>query len=368
MVTNYISDKINILKKEDFLKIFDVFINSEKYFKILFEKIKDYNIELSQEIIHNRIEMYFDDISKDNTTAKETYSKIIEIITNKKYLNNFDYNYLIYLFKKNNFKEGIEKLTLVNKSYKDLLTTYMENKENDKIIDLTIDFFSKDETLYLISLNYFSKIIEQNYLQKFLFKIIETRYSNSNNHYNNLLFAINIVDFISENNNNNISLDIISPFLNFVIEKENNLILEDKKICDDLEKNINDVDKEIFDIENNAMSFNLGKCNECWIDLEMPIVVFYCGHCFHERCFNYYCKNKKDAKCPKCEGLKSSIINDRERNEKLYKKLNNEEVLNKELEQRCNEIEFLKKLYGKGFFDFIDEKDNKKNNNKNKIK
>ena len=79
-------------------------------------------------MINKRIELYIQD------SLEENKNNILQIIRDEKFVEKYDTQYLIMLFKYYNFKEGLEVLYEVNKINQELLRTYIENKEYKKII------------------------------------------------------------------------------------------------------------------------------------------------------------------------------------------------------------------------------------------
>ena len=69
-VINFIEKNINILSKNDIIKLIQTFITNDKYFKTLFEKMDSYGIEFSKEMIHRRIELYLEENDNINDNNK----------------------------------------------------------------------------------------------------------------------------------------------------------------------------------------------------------------------------------------------------------------------------------------------------------
>ena len=84
------------------MKLIDIFLDTDKFFKILFDKIPSYKLDYDKEMIHRRIQMYLDDLEFDK--KNESYKKkIIEIIKDEKCQGKYDSQYLIMLFKNKHF-------------------------------------------------------------------------------------------------------------------------------------------------------------------------------------------------------------------------------------------------------------------------
>ena len=49
-------------------------------------------------------------------------------------------------------------------------------------------------------------------------------------------------------------------------------------------KNIKTLRKNINELKTQAKNFNPKTCNHCKEGLNLPIIIFMCGHCYHESC------------------------------------------------------------------------------------
>ena len=127
IVSKFIEDNCSVIDRKDIIKLIDIFIDSDEYFKILFEKMRKLNLDYELDIIHKRIELFF----SENT--ENSRNKIIEIIKNEKFVLKYDTQYLMMLFKYHNFKEGLEALCEVNKFNQELLNIYIEKKITKKL-------------------------------------------------------------------------------------------------------------------------------------------------------------------------------------------------------------------------------------------
>ena len=242
-VLKFIDNNKNNIDKKDIVKLIEIFMDTDKFFKDLFVKINSYNLEYNREMIHRRIQLYLDDIEKDK--KNEVYRKeIIEIIKNEKYIGKYDSQYLIMLFKNKNFLEGIEILSEIHKYNQDLLYIYMEKKEYDKIINLCKKYGGSELSFWGTSLNYFiskdnrqnlteeeTKIIN-NYLEIFLKDLLQSK----------IMYPINIMDLIYEKND-----DIPFYIINYLMIKS---LEKDIQSIESEEKNYNEYDKKINETVN----------------------------------------------------------------------------------------------------------------------
>lgn len=349
IVLKFIESNIKDLDKKDIVNIIEIFQDTDKFFKILFDKIPSYNLEYDKEMIHRRVQMYLDDLELDkkNETYKE---KIIEIIKDEKCQGKYDSQYLIMVFKNKHFLEGIELLSELYKYNQDILFIYMEKKQYDNIINLCSNFGASELSLWGSSLNYFinkenrknlnkEELNEINAkLAKFLDKLLESK----------IIEPINVLDIINEQNNE-IPFDILNEFLNKSLGEDINSIEEKQNNFNVYDKKINDTLGEIKELKTKAYTFNLVKCSDCNELLDLPWVAFKCGHGFHKSCLNS--TDTKDFECPKCKGKKDETLSVIQKYKEFFNTINTFDKLNKELELKENKIDFIFDLYGKGLFD-----------------
>ncbi|MBO7078372.1 MAG: hypothetical protein J6W64_01010, partial [Bacilli bacterium] len=90
------------------------------------------------------------------------------------------------------------------------------------------------------------------YLKKFLLKILEE----------NLMLPISVLQIINERNND-IPLEIISPFMEKALEKQVESLENSSKNIDMYTNQINETNKKITELNTNAIVFNLNLCDEC---------------------------------------------------------------------------------------------------------
>ena len=342
-IINFIEKNINLLNKNDIIKLIQIFIINDKYFKTLFEKMESYGIEFSKEMIHRRIELYLEEKDEENN------KKIIEMLGDNKFKDKYDIQYLIMLFKFKEFKQGIEFISkLINKK-QELLNIYMLNKEYQKIIDMCNISDESGISSIGIILNYFldkklrsqldeSGINEINeYLKKLLEKILK----------DNLLLPISVLNIINEKNNE-IPVEILNFFIEKSIEKQlDNLELSSKNI-NMFTNEINTLNSKMTEINTNAMNLTLNRCDECDLDISFPCRCYKCGHNYHPLCIN--ANVEPNVECPKCKKNKMKKIEELKNIENYGKFINNKINFEEEYEKSEDKIDFILSLYGKGLF------------------
>ena len=317
-VSSFIEGKKMYLEQKDIFKIIQIFMVSDKYFKIFFDKIETYGIEYDEKIIQRRIELFLEE--KD-----ENYKlNILKMLKDKKYMNKFNKEYLMILFKYNKFKEGINMLKEISNQKQDLIQFYIENKNYDKLIEIIDniilnnekieekninDKFNPDLSFIVIILKFFISQKNKNADKKLdvYIKNILNKISNSSE----LFFAHDFIKILYELNNE-FSLDDLNIYINNIINKENLSLSTALYHLKEINKSLEKTEKDIHSIKTEAIKFKLNKCNYCNMTINFPCVFFYCGHSFHQTCLNGIKNNINEIKeinndkikCPRCNKLK----------------------------------------------------------------
>ena len=317
-VSSFIEGKKMYLEQKDIFKIIQIFMVSDKYFKIFFDKIETYGIEYDEKIIQRRIELFLEE--KD-----ENYKlNILKMLKDKKYMNKFNKENLMILFKYNKFKEGINMLKEISNQKQDLIQFYIENKNYDKLIEIIDniilnnekieekninDKFNPDLSFIVIILKFFISQKNKNADKKvdIYIKNILNKISNSSE----LFFAHDFIKILYELNNE-FSLDDLNIYINNIINKENLSLSTALYHLKEINKSLEKTEKDIHSIKTEAIKFKLNKCNYCNMTINFPCVFFYCGHSFHQTCLNGIKNNINEIKeinndkikCPRCNKLK----------------------------------------------------------------
>ena len=350
-VIKFIENNKKDLEKNDIIKLIEKFLDSDKYFKSLFEFMNSYNLTYSKEMIHRRIQLYLEDLNIANK-KEEAKSKIISILKNEKYMQIYDIQYLLMLFKTNHFLEGTETILELNKFIQDLLSIYIQKNDFQKIINLCKNFGSKELSFWGTSLNYFlskdlRKIMTKEeiknlnkYFEEFLNELLNSK----------IMPAIDVLDMINEQNCD-IEFNVINKFLNNALNNELDSIENKKNIYNDYESEIKNICENIKELKTKASVFNPNKCCVCSSDIEIPYFSFFCGHSMHKSCLNL--NSKEDIiECPKCKDEKKAAFDDIQKLKKYERHLTSLEKLENVLERKENKIDFIYELYGKGLFNF----------------
>ena len=121
VISNLIEEIINIknknpnderLNKLNYEKIISIFISKESEDKLekLLDDIMEKDEDCPKQIILRRIELYVDKYTENKFDSAE---KIKKILTNDKFKDKLDKNYLLMLFKISGFNQGVTELSKI---------------------------------------------------------------------------------------------------------------------------------------------------------------------------------------------------------------------------------------------------------------
>ena len=304
--------------------------------------MNNYGLELDKNMLHRRIELYLEE--------KNGTEKILEIINDRRNIGLYDSEYLMMLFKHKNFSDGIEALSKLTNQRHELLSIYIQKRDYQKIIGLCESDGDTEKSFWGIALNFFvDKSVRENmdeneledinhHLQKFLDVILAKK----------AMLPVNILDIINEKNNE-IPLSILRKFIDNSLEDEIKPLDIKVKNFEESNNQLKTVNNKIKEIQTQASTFKLSKCEVCYMGITFPAICFRCGHCYHSMCLNANDDNDLDnVDCPKCEDEKESTKQQMLELKSIYEDVNSKEKLKKTLEYNPDKFEFIHSLYGRG--------------------
>ena len=335
---------VNKLKYEDLL-------DSLSEYEDIYEKILDFIIfndkDFSKEIIHRKFVIL---MKKYLENKEKIYSdELVNLIKNTNIQNKIDQNYILTIFKTNNFKEGIIALCEILNLHNELMAYYMESKNYDNLLKICDNYSYMNKNILVQNLNYFIdqyKINKNtlNYIEILLAKISEM----------NLITPILLLE-ISKKMEGILKFNVLKKYINIILkeqinitencskEKEENFnklfyitiqnkelkkikILKLKNICDYCEKKINYKNKE-------------------------DIICYCCKHTYHRMCLITLYKDKfeGDDICPKCLNKNNQLAQRMKQSDEQIKDHNNFFI---DLNQKQKKFELIIKYLGKGLFKF----------------
>ena len=340
-IKKFLGENSDLIEKEDKTRLLEIFISDDKFYKKIFTLMKNYGLELDKDNLHRRIELYLED---------NEYDEIIKILKDKKFIGLYDNDYLMMLFKYKNFLDGIETLSELTDQKQELLSIYKEKKEYEKIINLCKKYGNTDKSFWGIALNFFvdkavrdtldeeetNKINES--LKKFLDVILDKK----------AMLPVNVLDIINKKNNE-IPLDLLREFIDNSLNSEIEPINEKVSSFEGYNNQITSLCNQIKEIQTQASSFKLSKCETCFMGITFPAICFRCGHCYHTMCLSANDDNDFDKiDCPKCEEERERIKQQMSDMKSIYENINNKEKLTSEIQNVEDKLDFMNSLYGRG--------------------
>ena len=251
-------------------------------------------------------------------------------------------------------KKFIDELYTQEKNDIIKINDIQKNEKYHKIflneINLCNEYGDSEKSFWGIALNFFvdkevrRDMTEQEiesineYFQKFLVAILSKK----------AMLPMNVLDIINEKNNE-IPLDVLSNFIDNSLENEIQPLEEKVTNFEGYNSQIKSVNNKIKEIQTQASSFKLSKCEQCFMGITFPAVCFRCGHCYHSMCLNANDDNDlDDVDCPKCEEEKERVKQQMLDMKSIYEDINSKEKLKGVLDHTDDKFEYIHSLYGRG--------------------
>ena len=343
ILLNFVESNYFYIEEKDLLSLIHAFLYFDKYFEILFDKLSNYPIFFDEKIFQRRIELYLNEDKEKNT------EKILSILSNSIYKSIYDFDSLLFLFKSYDFIEGIELISQQRNSFKDLFNIFLTNKEHKKILDIFVKNNPQDKSIWIIALNYFLKEYKQNEnnqennfffknaISLFLFKLIE----------NEIMSPLNVLQLVNEINSD-VPLLLVQSFYLKTIQKENKNFVNDLIKNKEYDATSQEIKDEINTLITKPLDIKLDKCDGCNLKLNTPCTIFKCKHMYHSSCLIVNTNDNNSIHCPKCYVNHETIDEKLNEVNKLYKNLNDIEILENEINKKSDVVKYIEELYGEG--------------------
>ena len=292
-----------------------------------------------KQIILRRIELYVDKYTENNFHSAD---KIKQILTNPKFKDKLDKNYLLMLFKISGFNQGVTELSKIMELDQDLLQIYMEQYEYEKINDSCKEVMKKNEdkkrkvNYWLQALNYYISISTKSgigFLNKYIMEVLDHLADSKEEDFSPMIL-LDILNKTKSNHGHIIEFKVIKKYIMNWIEKQQESLKNDKKETEDNVKKIEENTKQLKELQMTAKSYSVTKCPLCGGALDIPFVYFLCGHGYHQSCLNG--EGYEEVECSTCKSKNNQFISKIDEGKKLasepdkfYDELNNESNENK---------------------------------------
>ena len=361
VISNLIEEIINIknknpsderLNKLNYEKIISIFISKESEDKLekLLDDIMEKDEDCPKQIILRRIELYVDKYTENKFDSAE---KIKKILTNDKFKDKLDKNYLLMLFKISGFNQGVTELSKIMELDQDLLQIYMDQYEYQKINESCEEVMKKNQgkkkkvNYWLQALNYYISISSKStisYLGKYIEEVLDHLAESKEEDFSPMIL-LDILKKARSTHGHIIEFKVIKKFIIKWIEKQQESLKNDKKETEDNYKKIEDNNKQLKELQMTAKSYSVTRCAQCSGALDIPFVYFICGHGYHQSCLD----DMNEPECNSCKTKMNQCIQKINEGRNLAK---NPDQFYKDLNSENNENKFdvFASYLGKGIF------------------
>ena len=349
------------LKKINYEKIISIFISKESEDKLekLLDDIMEKDLDCPKQIILRRIELYVDKYTEKKFDSAD---KIKKILTDPKFKDKLDKNYLLMLFKISGFNQGVTELSKIMELDQDLLQIYMDQYDYKKINESCKEVMKKNEgkkkkvNYWLQALNYYISISSKStisYLGEYIEEVLDHLTESKEEDFSPMIL-LDILNKARSTHGHIIEFKVIKKYIIKWIEKQQETLKNDKKETEENYKKIEENNKQLKELQTTAKSYSVTRCPLCGGALDIPFVYFLCGHGYHQSCLNG--ESYDNEECSTCKSKINQYIMKIEEGKKLsgdpekfYNDLNNENNENK--------FDVFASYLGKGIFVNKNEED-----------
>lgn len=269
---------------------------------------------------------------------------MIQIIKNRKFINKYDQNYLLMIFKSSNFTSGVITLAELMQLREELLSIYINHQNYDKIMSICNNYAGNDSSFWIQALHCFinsSLPNKYDYIDNIFDRVIET----------GILSPILVLDILKSGESN---LKDSKKFLLKLLKKEYKIINENKEEYEKNDQKITQFGEELSEMTTKFSQFTMVKCsicNQATTNINVvPIVFYMCHHAFHMYCLNAELKDedcKGEQKCPTCGNRSYQVINRIKQSEEKKENYNEFKMA---LNTQTNRFDYVSKVFGSGVF------------------
>lgn len=281
--------------------IFPSFINKQNEFVIFLEAILENfdrfegNENDKKDIINTLYEMYLTLGSQDLENKEKWEQMAIELIRSNSSL--VDKSSILMISNIFDFDEG-KNFSHEGPGFEiDLFRSCVATRNINEVENILNKYGEKEPELYPLALMFYTsseEIFNQIGIDKFklvLNKIVSKR----------ILSALEIIQILSINKI--ATIDIIKDYIIEFIEREQNEIKINEKLCESYKEEVIKKQELISKFDNLSIEIQLKNCNICSNKLDSEIVHFMCDHSYHKLCLI------EPDNCPICTPTRDSITN-----------------------------------------------------------
>lgn len=273
---------------DDLLNIF--ILNKQRMLEFLEAVIETYPTKATPSFYSTLLGLHLRSFSEcqDEDKKKPVAEKALEVLQRSGAP--YDIDQAIVLCSSNSFDEGLLYLYLKSKRFAWIQRHYILKKMSQEVVQSCRDFGHLDTSLWVNALWYFGEGNEPTDDQQIplILENIERL---------NLLPPLSVIDILCRNDK--LSLACISKYMIRFLNAEQGIIADNDKLILQYKEETDRMKSNIQEMQTTAKVFQASKCSCCSKSLELPSVHFYCGHSYHQACFESY-SAEHDSDCPLC--------------------------------------------------------------------
>ena len=204
----------------------------------------------------------------------------------------YDHEQALILVRMKGFDRGLLHLLTQMKLYEEIIQYHMERDDYAKIIETCNIYGESNPNLWVTVLSYFA---HKDDCASQIAEVLDQV------DHRGLLSPLIVVQILQENEN--IKISLIRDYIKKKLLDEQARISDDSKQIKQYSDETQKMREEIEEMKTSAVVFQLSKCSQCALTLDLPAVHFLCRHSMHLRCMG---DNEKE--CPKCATANRQVL------------------------------------------------------------
>ena len=227
---------------------------------------------------------------------QEISDKIMRILQNGDA--NYDMDQALLLCAANSFDQGLLYLYRKSKSYRLLQQHFIRKRDADNVVECCREYGAADPQLWVEAVYFFreNQPTSERQVATVVAEIEKLH----------LMQPMTVIETLCLNER--LPLACIRDYMVRFLTAESEMIAEnDKMILQDKDETER-MKQAIDDLKTSPRTFQAAKCSGCSKSLDVPSVHFYCGHSYHQSCFESY-SAEHDSECPICLPENTKLLN-----------------------------------------------------------
>ena len=148
-----------------------------------------------------------------------------------------------------------------------------------------------------------------------------------------------------------LKFSVIKKYLVNRLDVQDRVIKKHTKQVDENMDKIKKMRQEIQELKTQAKNFNPKNCDSCKNSISLPMILFMCGHAFHDQCIE---SDAGQRYCPVCYNEHKEVI---EKKEQYNEQAKDPQQFYRDLSNNAKKFHVISQYFGRGLFNEMNQLD-----------